>query len=267
MTTTDLIKLAPEYALQALDPQQDAAFVEALGRAPRHVQALVWDVITRTLDGLSGTLPAVQPTPALRPRTLGRVAAEIAGERAGSASEAHSPSSIVGRIAPPRRTVHPLWRAGAIGAAAAAVIFGFTTLRMQDDFKRLNSAINSNELAGLFARDFGPGFEDAFYSASSRFVQFQAPAGSRAMAVMILDDGRQTGRLFCRDLPESPTGSYQLALVDAQGRVARAVLTFSAPNHRAIEMIQELPTPGADQRLAILPTGEGAVALLTSISL
>jgi hypothetical protein len=220
-------------------------------------------VITRTLDGISGTLPAVQPAPALRPKTLGRVASAIAGERASKPSIDANP--ILARIAPPSRAVNPLWRAGAIGGIAAAMIFGFTTLLLQRDFAQLDSAINTNQLATLF-KDFGPGFEESFYSPASRFVQFRGADGN-GLALAILGEDRRAGRLFCRDLPANPSGRYQLATVDGNGKITRSVVTFTATNQRVLQVLENLPTLGADERLAILPAGEGAAVLLMAVSM
>lgn len=260
MTIKDLIDLAPAYALKTLDERQDADFTAALDRAPRHIQALVWDVITRTLAGIEGTLPAVQPAPALRPRTLGLVAAAIAGEKIGEPQTAGG-SPIVGRIQPPRRTVNPLWRAAAIGCAAAAVLMGVVWVQMRQEYAALDNVFTSNMLSEKFQRDFGDAFESRLFSASTKFVQFAAgDAAAPGKAVLIIGEGG-SAQLLCRDLPKNAAG-YQLAVVDSQGRVERVLSTFRGGEQRAVVSVDGLPDL-AGARLAILPVGE-AKALLTS---
>lgn len=265
MNTKDLIDLAPAYALSTLDAKQDAEFTSALDKAPKHVQTLVWDVITRTLGGIEGTLPAVQPAPGVRPKALGSVASAIAGERV--THEPVATADIVGRIRPPRSTVNPMWRAGAIGALAASVLVGFAFFQLKTNYAALETAINNNQLAALFAKEFGSRFENAFFNPATQFVQFanQTQGSVPGSAVLILDEQSRTAQLFCKDLP-SANGTYQLALIDKDGNASQVVLTFQTSNNRVVGEIQRMPSLRGE-RLAILPAAPGARPVLTSTTL
>lgn len=267
MTIKELIELAPAYALKTLDDEQDAKYARSLDAASPAIQSQVWDVIARTLGGLEGTLPGVKAPPQLRPRVAGAVASAIATDVLSGSVD------VVARVGPGSRRVSPVWRAAAIGCAAAAVVFGLATFQMQSRYSELDSAIRNNQLASMFAKDFGARFETAFFSPKSEFVKFASTAtdgSTPAEAILVIDRERQTAQLICKGLPRSEagvrSGMYTLATIDAEGRVGETVLNFQVTDMLTAKDIVNMPLE-AGTTLAILPVGENAKPMLRSTNL
>lgn len=230
MNTKDLLELASLDAFGLLDEAERRAFEDGFARAHPAVRSQVRAAQRRMAD-LDALLPDVTPPASLRQRVLDAVAREV---------EIANTPGIAGHIGPdliPSRGVSRIWRAAAIGCAAAAVVFGFTTLQMQSRYAELDGAIRANAVTELFAREFGPRFERALMAPRTQFIQFaadsNAPAGSAA-AILVLDTEAKTGQLFCRDLPDA-NGTYHLTITDARGNKNQVALVFKASGSRAME--------------------------------
>lgn len=236
----DMFEMASLDAMGLLDDAERRAFDETFARLAPAVQAQLRDQQTRIAD-MSGTLPHVEAPETLRQRVLDAVAGEI-----------DAVTRSAGRIAPeilPSRGVSPIWRAAAIGCAAAAIVFGFATLQMNASVKSIQQGLNSNAVADMFVKEFGPRFENALMDGQTQFIQFavatQAAAGAPAdpngqpMAVILLDPKTRTAQLYCKDLPNR-AGVYNLVIVDPSGRSSDVVLPFRASGARAVESIAKL---------------------------
>ena len=234
-TLHELFELASLDAMGLLEEAERRQFEDAFRSLPPAAQAQIRDQQSRIADH-DATLPVVQCPPLLRQRVLDAVAAEI---------ELGAPVPIA-RITPViarSRSVNPIWRAAAIGCAAAAIVFGVTTLQMNAQYRGLERQIASNAIGDLFIKEFGPRFETAFLSRGTQFIQFNpinTPAnGAEPMAVILLDPQTRSAQLYCKDLPDRE-GLYKLVIVDPTGRAGNVILTFRAGGQRVAEIIGKL---------------------------
>ncbi len=231
----ELFELASLDAMGLLEEGERRRFEDAFRALPPAAQAQIRDQQSRIADH-DATLPSVQPPASLRQRVLDAVSAEI--ELGGPAP--------VARIAPSiarSRSVSPIWRAGAIGCAAAAIVFCFTTLQMNASYRTLEKQIAANSIGDLFIKEFGPRFETALLNKGTQFIQFNPMKvegnGTQPMAVILLDPATRAAQLYAKDLPQRE-GLYNLVVVDPTGRAANVVLPFRAGGQRVAEFIGNL---------------------------
>lgn len=229
MNTFDLLEMASLDALGLLDPEEREEFELAFRAAPPAVQAQVRREQLR-FSQMDGMLPPVEAPLGLRARVLAAVrqaVEQVAGRR------------VAGRIgpAPAMRNaggVHRFWRPAAVGCAAAALVFGFTTLQIRSDFRETSQYAISSAYADHLLKEYGARFDQTFFDPSTRFVNFHPPASAdpnsitRGKATLMFDPVNRRAQLFCKDFPSS-AGEYEVVVVDEAGNTTRAVLTFKPP--------------------------------------
>lgn len=264
MNTKTLFELATLDAWGLLDDQERQALDAAFAAAPAALQAQVRAHQARLSD-LSAILPDVRPSASLRDRVLAAVGAEQA--LAGASSAVVRPAStldhpgVIARIVPGpagmppmvrSRMVSPLWRAAAVGSAVAAIVFGFATVQMHLGYAELEKAIANDRVAELFAKEFGPKFENALLDERTQFIQFASqvqaardPAAApldraidSGMAVILLDRRTGAAQFFSKDLPDGER--LQLTILDARGNPGDVLLSFRATGSREIQTIEKL---------------------------
>jgi hypothetical protein len=139
----------------------------------------------------------------------------------------------------PSRGVSAIWRAVAIGCAAAVVVVSVVTVQMYRQVQEQDRAFASGEMAQTFIRSFGAQFEPSLYSPKTRFVQFDvaskmgAAARAQMGALLMMDPEAKTAQFFCRDLPELE-GHYALVLLDEKGSIVRQVSALRASGGRIV---------------------------------
>src|SRR5688572_1624157 len=124
MTVQQLIELSILDAMGLLDEEERLQFESAFRSASPGVQAHVRREQTR-LSRIESLLPEVEPPVGLRALVLEAVRAHMASEVTDDGL-----SSLVIPMAR-SRSVSPLWRAGALGLAAASLMLGITTFLFQ----------------------------------------------------------------------------------------------------------------------------------------
>lgn len=255
LRTKDLFELASLDALGILDEQERRAFEEAFAAAPPALRAQLRAQQDLMAD-IAQTLPDAEPPASLRARVLAAVQGAISATRLHEA----------GRTTPailPSRGVSRVWRAAAIGFAAAAVVFGISTVQMRLQYRELDQAFTTNAATEMFIREFGPRFESLLMAPHTQVVKFAAgqnPAAGATpgMAVLILDPQTKSGQFLAKDLPENG-GSYSLVVVGPDGQVGKAVLTFKPSGTRIAAEVQDLDVPGGSV-LAVRSLGNTSAA-------
>jgi hypothetical protein len=259
--THELLELASLDVLGLLDADERESFERAFRAAPPALQAQIRREQLR-IAGDDGLLPTVDPPLGLRARVLAAIREAVQG--------AVPRREVVGRIVPeiaPVRGVNRWWRAAAIGAAAAAVVFAFTTLQLQSDFQRIAAGNDANQTRDFFLEQYGAKFEKAFLHPNTRFVQFAPnvtnvnnPDGV-SKAMLLLDPETKKGQLFLKNL-SSLGGAYSLVITDENGAVATAVLDFHATGTGVERQdIEKLDLEGV-RGLAIIETNGAKVNTL-----
>jgi hypothetical protein len=213
MKTQELLELAALDALGLLDEGEREAFDIAFRAAAPALQAQIRREQTR-IAGDDSLLPKIEAPLGLKARVMAawREAVDKVADRSRT-------RRLVGALTlMPSRGVSPLWRAGAIGCAAASVVLAVAMFNIRGHFNEAQLAANSINAAEVWRKEFGATFERAFFAPGTDFVQFDASAADvKAQAVMLVDAESMTAQLYLRELPPG-VGSYMLVALDADGK-------------------------------------------------
>lgn len=231
-TTGDLLEQAILDALGLLDEADAQSFDAAFRAAPPHVQAELRREQTRMTDILH-LLPAAETPVALRARVL-RALREARDAARPAEHVALRLAHDAGRAVPagPRRAarVAALWRTLALGAAAAAVVFGGLTIQLRSDYHRLEQQLKGNALFERLAAEFGPDFViDALVDRDTqRLTLTSTELAPEARGAVWSHPEWTAARFFAVNLPQADPGkTYRLAVLDAEGNPVRVLTTFS----------------------------------------
>ena len=224
LATHELIEMASLDALGLLDPEERDAFERAFRAAAPAVQAQLRREQLR-FSKMDDMLPQIEPSLGLRARVIAAVREAMETVTARRGSEA----------APALRFptgVSRFWRVGAIGAMAAAIVLGFSTLWISNETKDLNEARSQIAFNNAMDRDLGRRFTSSFMNPDTRFVGFvtasDAPDSRGARARLMFDPAKKQAELFVQDLPATDR-DYEVVVVDKNGNTANAVISFKAP--------------------------------------
>lgn len=212
MKTHELLELAALDALGLLDEVERDAFDAAFRAAPPALQAQIRREQTR-IAGDDTLLPRVEAPIGLKARVM--AAWRDAVEAMSSRSRAKR--LVASLTLMPSRGVSPLWRAGAIGCAAASVVLAVAMFTIRGQFNEVKAAANSINAAEVWRKEFGATFERAFFAPGTSFVQFDANGAEvKAQAVMLVDATNNTAQLYLRELPPG-VGSLMLVALGPDG--------------------------------------------------
>jgi anti-sigma-K factor RskA len=268
--THELLELAALDVLGLLDAEEREAFERSFRAAPPALQAQVRREQTRLAGvNMDSLLPSVEPPLGLRARVLNAIREAV--------QTVSTRKDVAGRIVPAlplapelaqARGVNRWWRAGAIGAVAASVVFGFVALQVRSDFQQLAGAVNSNKMQDHFLREYGAHFDRAFFNGAARSVHFspavpaERDADGVGKATLLLDTTTKKAQLYLKNLAAN-AGPYSLVVTDDQGNVSHAVLEFRTTGSGIeFKTIENLEIEGI-RGLAIIEGGTGDVAAPT----
>lgn len=225
MNTHELLELAALDALGLLDDDERADFERGFQAAPPALQAQIRREQAR-MARADGLLPEIDPPASLRARVLAvvRDAIQTVGSR-------RSGSRFIPALLP-SRGVSPIWRAAAVGSMAAAIVFGFATLRIRTEVVNINNLISSNAQEAEWVREYGPRFRDLIDNPNTKLVQFNTsgaanPALAKGRAVILVDSSDGSGLFLSRDLPPSANG-YALVPLGSDGSLGQPILVIDA---------------------------------------
>lgn len=265
LSTRELIELSLLDAMGFLDDDEREAFDRAFATTSPEVQAHVRREQTR-LSRIDFLLPMVEPAPDLRSAVLEAVrramsetletadgpALLLAGDADGGDDESPRRRPAFMPALLPSKRVSPLWRAGAVGFAAAAVVFGVTTMRMKGDYERLGDLIRENAFTDQTLASLGGGFRDLLFSSTTRHVSFSPnDSAVQGQATLMLDAETGTAFLICHNLPSDEGREYKLVVLDGAGEVAQQLTAFSSTSGLMGKRVDIKIAP--TQRLAIIP--------------
>jgi hypothetical protein len=258
MTTQELIENAMLDATGLLEEHERADFERALSAATPQIQAHVRRE-QRRLAYIQSILPDVQPPADLRALVLEAVRREIrlaqeSQSRSGGKARA---GAALFSLAPTRR-VSPMWRAGALGMATAAVVFGAATLAMKSEFDKVSQILEQGQFTREVLDSFGGMADEIFFNPSmQKVVMDRSSSQFSGRAALFINPETNEGMLFCRNLPAEPGRQYSLVLMDEQGHIAETLATVAADGQLKGVRFQVRVSP--DARLAIFapPTESG----------
>lgn len=260
MTHRELLENALLDAFSLLDDDEREAFNQAFHAAPPHIQAQVRREQTR-LAQMDCLLPEVSPPAALRARVLEAVRAAVAGRQLAQAEAAlrlHDPDTISRLPAVThRRKVAAVWRAFALGCAAAAVALGVTAVHLQGVLTEMRG--QEDTLLTAIRDNFGPDYViDALVDPATQRVTLTSADGSlehQAEAALWMHPDWRTAKLFGINLPATAGSQYKLVILDENDKPVRTISEFTFTGGLLNE---EIPmTVAIDAaRLAIVSGGE-----------
>ena len=261
MTTQQLIENAMLDALGLLSGEEQREFERAFWAASPAIQAHVRREQTR-LSRIESLLPKIDPPADLRAAVLQAVREAMVAELAGRADEPAGRGSI-----PILTSFHvsPVWRAASLGFAAAAAVFGATTLFMWVKYADVESQIHSNVFNDtLRAAAEGSVSSMLFGTDKADFAAVSSTGGS-----VTLHYRPDTGEawLTVQDL-DVDRGDYELRLTDASGvPMGEALARFDTDGAlRTHELALKLPEEGS-VRLALVASSDRNAPLFISEAL
>ncbi len=264
MTSQELVELAVLDALGLLDDADAEAFDTAFRAAAPHVQAHLRREQTR-MANIEHLLPVTEAPAALRARVLAAVRA--ARDSAEPDREvARRLVHTAGREGAPRRRsarVTAVWRTLALGAAAAAVVFGGLTVQMRADYLRLEKQLRGDALLDKLAAEFGPDFVDALVDRDTQRLTMVATERAPAARAAVWTHPEWTGaRFFAVNLPHTEPGkTYRLAVLDDKGEPVQVLTTFSFSGRLINEEIP-IDVMVSSPRLAVVGDDAGKELIL-----
>lgn len=253
MTLQDMIELAILDALGLLDEEETRAFESAYRGAAPAVQAQIRREQTR-LARIEALLPNVTPPAELRAVVVEAIRREISATHvAGSINPA---KSVADSMIPSRR-VSPLWRAAALGMAAAAVVFGVTTLKFQFHLDEMRRQMQDSELLALVNTQFGPKVRDVLFSRDTKRVILTPAPSTKGQASIFLNPEWTDALFFCRAISAPAGRTLKVAIIDGDNKIVRELATFTSSGE-----LKPLKVPiGRSEhgRVAVMTTtGEGS---------
>jgi anti-sigma-K factor RskA len=232
MTQQELLENALLDALSLLDEDEREAFDAAFNAAPPHIQAQVRREQTR-LARMDSLLPDVVPPATLRARVIEAVQSAMAHR---SAQDAHASLRLddpdtIARLPQMahRRKVAAVWRAVALGCAAAAIVLGVTAIQLQgllQDFRSQEDA-----LVSAIRDKFGPEYlVDALVDDSTQRITLvgnDAGFTSDAKAAVWVNPDWRTAKLFGINLPATEGSQYRLVVLNENNEPVSVVAEFT----------------------------------------
>ena len=248
-TTRDLIELSLLDAMGLLDDDERAAFERAFAGTSPAVQSHIRREQTR-LAQIDFLLPDVEAPAGLRAMVLEAV--RKAMSEGGVEKEAAGSAFMHAMI--PSRRVSPLWRAGAVGFATAAVVLGFMTVKLRYDYDYLEQMRANNDFQDQTLRSLGPSYQESFFNANIRHIMFKPTSAEvRGEAMLLLNTETRQATLVCQKLPMAEGQDYHLVKLNDDGSVGESIAPFTSMGLTSKPLKVQLVR---GQRLGIVPPSE-----------
>ncbi len=288
MSTRELVELAQLDAMGLLDEQEAREFEVAFAAAPAEIQEQIRTEQAR-MCVLEPVLPDVQAPEHLRGKVLSKVheaiIESIVEKAPAPVSEVQAPIPAfapaarheAGREIPgidDRRRVRSsrLWRTAALAFAAAAVVLGVTTLRLQSQFERVSSQKVAAESLGDANKFLGGKLSSFFFSDVKKTmlnpVRQSDSEWQKVQAVVAHNVEWSEALLVCTNLPSAKAGEkYELVAVDGKDQVLSVIASDLKPAADGGIVSFSIPKDiSADaQKLALRIVRNGAEATATIV--
>jgi hypothetical protein len=258
MTLQELIELAILDAMGLLDEEERIAFELAFRASAPAVQSQVRREQTR-LSRIESILPEVTPPAGLRAAVVEAVRREMAS------AEGKNPALMLANSMVRPRGVSRIWRAGSLGLAAAVVVLGVVTFRLDAQYKDLKVQLDNDEVLKVVSRELGPSFvrNVLFSKDTKRIILSPKASGYKGMASVWVNNEWKDGLFFCNAMPTPQGSNFKIAIVDANDRIVRELATFES--NGALKPVK-LHLTGSDRgRLAVgTPGADGKLDLIVA---
>jgi len=222
MSLQELIELSILDVMGLLDEREQSAFEAAFRTASPAVQAQVRREQTR-LSRIEALLPDVTPPSGLRAAVLEAVRSHIA--TADKSDERLLIPAIL-----KSRGVTPLWRAAAMGLAAAAIVLAVTTFQWKQQYHRMSADLQSGGIFSRLQEQLGATYvNDVLFSQDTKRVLIKpVAAGFRGEATVFLNPEWKSAKFFGQAITTEEGREYRLALIDENNKVVKVLDTISS---------------------------------------
>lgn len=263
MTHRELLENALLDALALLDDEERQAFDAAFHAAPPELQANIRREQTR-LARMDSLLPDVAPPATLRARVIDAVHSAMNEQAATTTHTAHASLKLddpdtIARLPEMahRRKVAAIWRAVALGCAAAAIVLGVTAVQLQGLLHDFRS--QEDELISAIRDKFGPEYIiQALVDDSTQRITLTGAGdtfSNDAKAAVWTNPDWRTAKLFGVNLPATEGSQYRLVILDDNNQQVSVIAEFTFNGGLLNREIPVTVSLDAD-RLAIVPGGD-----------
>lgn len=257
MNTQDLIELSTLHALGMLEDDERAAYESALESAAPAIRQRVFAEARRMAD-LGDLLPDEEPSSEMRDMVLAAVRAAM---REQEVEQRLATGAIAGRIQhqPAKRAVsqpslprgnrvHAVWRAAAIGLAAATVALTVVAAQNREVYNQLDNELLLSQAYDTMGAEF---VKSMIMDENSTRVAFSSVSNTaNANAAVWHNADWNTALLFVDNLkPAANAEPYRLVVLDSDGNIVREVTEFVPTGE--LETFKVKFNPATDARLAI----------------
>lgn len=271
MKTNELLEQAHLDALGLLDEAEQKAFEAAFAASPKAVQQQVRAEQTRwatTHANFSGAVPAA----GLRSKVIERVMAEIysTSESRGVLATL-SATTVQDRAALVGNRVSPMWRAFALGFAAAAMVAIVGVMWVINAHRQMEDTVSNDARIAQLINTFGSKIDQiAFDSKLDRQI-LEATPGATArkfagQATLFREAGASEGRMVFKGLVSDASNEVRVVLLDASGEISGELKTIASDGARGFtDVTLSGVKPG--MKLAIAVVGVGGKVQMSNIML
>lgn len=248
MQTHELFELAQLHALALLDDDEQAAFEAALDQASPGVREQV-RLEQERLGAIEAMLPDVAPAASLAGKVRDAIQLEREKRAAANLRLVDDGNTLI-----PSRQVSPIWRASALGLAAASVVFCLTTVFMWGQHRELDRVIRNDALLAAMVQSFGSEYvQDALFDPDTqRVVLVSQQEGVDAQAALWSNPSWGASRLFCLNLPGTAAHEpFKLVALDASDNIVATLGEFTSTGALITNEVDL--APGSATRIAIVP--------------
>lgn len=262
MKTHELLEQAHLDALGLLDEGEQRAFESAFASAPKAVQQQVRAEQTRWATTHANFSGATPPS-SLRSKVVDRVMSEVraASESRGVLATLSAPS-LQDRAGLVGNRVSPMWRAFALGFAAAAMVAIVGVMWVINAHRQMEDTLSSDARIAQLIGTFGSKIEQiAFDPTTERLLFSHTKAGTNAkfggQAAMFKAKGSSEGRLIFKGLVSDHATEVRVVLLDASGEIASELKTITSDGARGFtDVALGGATPGMKVAIAIVGIGQ-----------
>jgi anti-sigma-K factor RskA len=247
MSLQEMIEMAILDVMGLLDEREQSAFEAAFRTASPAVQAQVRREQTR-LARIEALLPEVTPPAGLRAAVIEAVRTQIA------AADRSDERLFIPTILK-SRGVTPLWRAAALGLAAAAVVLAVTTFQWKQQNSRLEAVLREDGLLQQMQQQMGATYvQDVLFSNDTKRVLIRpVAAGFKGEASMFLNPEWSGAKFFGQNITTQEGREYKLALIDDQGAVVKTLGTITSDGRLF------------SQSVTLAANTKGTIAIVTTV--
>ncbi len=239
MTWQEMIENAHLDALGLLDEQERERFDIAFLKLPADLKAQLRAEQDRAVRfDLTDSLDSDIELPSEMKATV------LAAIRA-AAGKSQNVEHKAGRVLPmskKSRAVSAMWRASALGLAAACVVMGGVIVQLLAGFQSVSDQSKQIAFSDQFGAQFPRKPRDIAFSGKTLHTIFKAQPGFVGEAAVYHHPEWTEGQFQCLNFPSHAGEKYKVVLLDSAGNAEKELAIFKSVGGRTFAEIQVAPS-------------------------